>query len=46
LPENYTEVISGLGKRKASLAIATGTNGLQRCKTVALTELAFFEQIQ
>lgn len=41
LPENYTDVISGLGKRKPVLLLLTPM--VHNDKTVALTELAFFE---
>jgi hypothetical protein len=43
LPETYTEVISGLGKRKPVLLLLTPM--IHDNQTVALTELAFFEQL-
>ncbi|PLX20490.1 MAG: hypothetical protein C0599_08995 [Salinivirgaceae bacterium] len=43
LPENYTEVISGLGKRKPVLLLLAPM--VYNDTTVALTELAFFEEL-
>jgi putative methionine-R-sulfoxide reductase with GAF domain len=43
LPENYAEIISGLGKRKPILLLLSPM--VYKDKTVALTELAFFEKI-
>ncbi len=43
LPEDYTEVISGLGKRKPILILLAPI--INNDKTVALVELAFFEEL-
>lgn len=43
LPEEYTEVISGLGKRKPKLLLLAPL--IHEDKTVALAELSFFEDI-
>ncbi len=43
LPEDYTEVISGLGKRKPKLILLEPI--VHNDQTVALIELAFFEEL-